>query len=379
MTTDLLLRNADMKGLIEALREQAVYKHDVIVPARSLVLANDRTFTVPDPEAITETGVGDIAQGTLSSTAVGDLAELTGIPVAYLRRCLADADGGHLSADNVNHWLDKVQGNVLLRSFRGEGDDPAYVRCIRSDRFRPYDNLDAIMAVAQGFIAAGTTPEVLGADLTEGRMDVRFACPSTSIEVPELVGDYRYGNRTGLDEPRVCVGYSLRNGETGGSSLLFVPQIRVLVCKNGLTVTKDSFRKVHLGGQLAEGKLEWSAETLQRSIELIKSQVADVIKTTLTTTWLQEIADEMSVAKGTKVTKPMDTIKVVGRSLKWTDAEIDSVLSQFVLGGDMTALGVGQAWTARAHTLPTGQAQAEAEDAAWEVIGAAVKAVATVG
>jgi hypothetical protein len=266
---------------------------------------------------------------------------------------------------------------VLLRSFIGGGEH-ALVRAVLSNAYAPFDNLDAVMAVLRGIREAGVVVEVQGADLTEGRMDVRFVCPTVSADIADLVKDYRPSDHK-VVPTQLFAGFRLTNGETGGAAFKLSPRVVVAACSNGLVVEKDVFSKRHVGERLEEGAVTWSERTIQTNIDLITSKTADIVKTVLTETYVEDVANRMRTYKGIEVTKPMETVKVLGKTLKWSDAEIDSLVSTFVAHGDLSVLGIGQAVTFNAQKLPTGEAQDVAESGVWAVLDAAKKAVALVG
>lgn len=379
MSTETILRNTDLRSLIEHLKAEHSRKHDVIVPERMLSFANtDDGLTVNVPEVMEGTDIRIDTPCTVTSKAVGDLADRLAIPVAYLRRMLAEADHRPLAVSNLGHWAERSTKSVMLRSFfNGEGG--GVLRAVLSDRYRSIDHLDTIYATLEGFRQAGVRPTTTVANLTDGRLDIRFTSEDVAINIADLVGDYRHGGRSGSDLPMLFAGFSLRNNETGGGAYSLVPMVVVQVCTNGMTRVKDAYRAIHLGEKLEEGVIEWSAETIQRQLALITSKTCDVVKATLSTDFLDRVANEMREAKGVVITKPAETIKAVSKTLRWTEEQGDAILASFIAGGDVTALGLGQAVTATAQKLRTGEAQADAEDSFWSVIEATKVAVRVIG
>lgn len=375
MNTETILRNSDLAVLQEHLKVEQARKHDVVVPESMLSFTSAGGEIVLNvPEVMEGTDIRIDTPCSLSTKSVGDLATRLGIPVDYLRKMVGAPDHHELAISNLNHWAGRSNKSVMLRSFF-DGDGGGLLRTVLSDRYRSIDHLDALYATLEGFRAAGVRPTAAVSNLTNGRLDVRFTSEDIAISVADLVGDYRYGDRRGADYPMLFAGFSLRNSETGGGAYSLVPMVIFQVCTNGATRTKEAYRAIHLGEKLEEGIIEWSAETIQNQLALITSKTKDVVKATLSTEFLERVANEMREAKGITITKPVETIKAVAKTLRWTEAQGDAILASFITGGDTTALGLGQAVTATAQALATGEAQAEAEDSFWSVIEATKAAV----
>lgn len=67
----------------------------------------------------------------------------------------------------------------------------------------------------------------------------------------------------------VFAGFVVSNSETGHGSFSLTPQLTVQVCDNGMTITRDAVREVHLGGRLADGVVRWSADTQDAVLDLV--------------------------------------------------------------------------------------------------------------
>ena len=55
----------------------------------------------------------------------------------------------------------------------------------------------------------------------------------------------------------------------------------VQVCRNGLTITRDAMRAVHLGERLDEGVVTWSGNTQDKTLALITAKTTDAVTTFL--------------------------------------------------------------------------------------------------
>ena len=381
----VLQRGATLGDLRTLLESQAAAKCDLVVSGNRLryqdgvLVVRDGIEAVPASEpTITLDGVtagSDAIPASdlhLAPTSIFEdqIATRLGIPAAYLRRMrngsVNDADDiGVISLldRNVNHWLASEPDRLYtVRGFYNEETGDGIARAIMSGRYATYDHLDQLMAVLAGIQqVAQTNPDVQPdtlkwkVDLTERNMRVRVIAPQVSILSPELLAGYRdpwagrYGGSTGDVPPVLEAGLDIRNSETGSGRMMIVPFVHVLVCTNGLTRMAEAVKRTHIGGEQTEGRIQFSAETQRKRIELVTSETADAVGQYLSTSWLQHAVDEIQAEAGVKVPDAKDTIEHVAKTHKFTDAERDSIFELFLKGGQETAGGVAQAITAHAH------------------------------
>ena len=109
--------------------------------------------------------------------------------------------------------------------------------------------------------------DIDGADLTDKRMYVRVKAPEVAAYAPELLKGYRspLSGNSGEANPTVFAGFVFSNSETGYGAFSVTPRLVVQVCSNGMTMTKDVQRAVHLGGKLEAGIVRWSEDTQRRT------------------------------------------------------------------------------------------------------------------
>ena len=75
----------------------------------------------------------------------------------------------------------------------------------------------------------------------------------------------------------VFSGFMLTNSETGCGAFSLVPRLVAQVCDNGMTITRDAMRAVHLGERLDEGVVTWSGNTLDKTLALITAKTTDAV------------------------------------------------------------------------------------------------------
>lgn len=378
------LRHGDLTTLHRIALDARARQYDVVTSLRDLRMAGNGTILVPhtDP-SISETGelTEDVSHlpAEVGNLALGDLVNLTGIPTKYLRRCMDEPKARYLAADNVNHWLAEAPADqlVLVRTYGTDAlDGVDFLRSIHSNGYGHFDNIDALSAVLEGFAAAGVRAVPVDANLSESGMVVNFSCPDIMIQVPDLVAKYEFGGARGVDNPIMDLGWQLRNSETGGGAFSLAPRARVLVCSNGMVRQKDGLRKVHVGERLAAGRVQWSADTVRKNVELISAQTRDILRDTSTVQYLEGIANVMRGYAAIPVKEPQRIVKAVAAAAGYSDEQAELLLAAFIDGRDFTVLGIGQAHTAIAQGAATGEAQADAEAGVWDILDIAAKAVA---
>ncbi len=299
------------------------------------------------------------------------MADKLGIPTAYLRRLRAE----HLNLydANVNGWLERQPDRQLLvRTLRGPdtGQD-GIARAVLSGRYRFVDNLDVLLAVLDGIRTAGADVQVLKCDLTERRMYVQIASQSVAARAETLLNGYvsPFTGARGADNPTVFAGFVLANSETGHGSFSIAPRLVAQVCSNGYTITKDAMREVHLGGQLGEGVIHWSADTQRAAVDLIAKQATDATATFLTTDYLTRNLGVLEARSGTRIEDARGTIRYLSSQLRFTEDQQNSILDHYLGAGQRTAGGILQAVTSAA------QLQDDA-DAAYDMERLALRAMA---
>lgn len=411
----LSARNAGLPEIMEILKDQRARRLDLIVNAGA-VSAMDGNLVIedrPETQIMDEDGVTRAA-GSYRPTAICD--ELLGgkldIPGTYLkdlretRPDLWDANvngklhgGTSALAPAPDFRFPGVSGKYLLRLLRGDEGKPGVARAFLSPRYKIIDNLDVLLAIMTGMREAGITAVPDSCDLSDRRMFARFVAPEIAALAPKLLDGYRSpldgpggiaraGDRPGMrmrmdggggwtvpdalaaaaregqgyepgKEPVVWAGMVVSNSDTGGGARTLAPQIRVKVCKNGLTLVAEADRKVHLGGEMAEGVVEWSTETQEQELKLITAQAKDAVKLFLSQDYLNAQVAQIEALAGVPVGEPEITVKAVAKSAGFTAAEADGILAHFLRGGAYTAGGVANAVTSFSQTVASPDRAAE--------------------
>jgi hypothetical protein len=383
------LRAADLDDLLVLLRDHHARRLDVIAPVTKIRASGGMVGLAGTDPILTEDGVTPV-DGLYhpTDTADGGLAAKLDIPPAYLRRLRTVHPG--LWDANINGWLthgSNAGRRFLLRNLRGDDGADGILRAFLSDSFKPIDNLDVLMAAMEGINAAGIQTDIPagGIDLTESRMYVKVWAPQVAAMAPNLLAGYRspfeQGEiRNGWDldrvrqvaaregqgytpgqEPVVFAGFVLTNSEVGQGAFKITPQIVIRACRNGVTIPFEAMKAQHLGAKLQEGTIQWSADTVEKSLALVKAQTRDAVATFLDEGYVAAKVAELEQVAGTPVADPAQTIETVSKELRYDEDRQADILRHFIKGGQLTAGGVMQAVTSVAQTLPDADAAAGME------------------
>ncbi|MFB7198232.1 DUF932 domain-containing protein [Streptomyces sp. NPDC056240] len=370
-------RNADLADLVCILEDGQRRKLDVIAPASALRMREGNVHVEGVESQITWDGVTDV-DGIYRPTAVADegISDKLRIPLAYLRRMRAE--NVQLLDENVNAWMQREpERRFMLRAFRGENSTgmpgEGLARALLSDSYKLMDNLDMLLAALDGVKESGHPTRITGCDLTDRRMYVRVESEAVAVQARSLLRGYRspFDGRSGDELPMISAGFVITNSEVGAGAYTITPRATIQVCRNGMTLTKDVMRAVHLGGKQDEGVVSWSGQTQIKTLELITSKTTDAVRTFLSREYVEAKVREMEAAAGTTLDEPTKTIEHVTKTLSIGTDTKARILSHFVRGGQMTAGGVMQAVTSTAQTLTDADQAAALEALALPALTAA--------
>tara|TARA_R110000868_G_scaffold130029_2_gene339529 strand:+ start:874 stop:2034 length:1161 start_codon:yes stop_codon:yes gene_type:complete len=360
--------NLKLPQLVERLQGQNVQKADFVVPAQLISMKEGRIIFPFDEigQVLAQAGINTDSNLSLEIMDVfhGGICDKLGIPRNYYNKMVGTHNA--LRDENVNHWLQNVGGNIMVRTFVDRVTNTGYARALLSDRYELIDNYDVLIAALTAIRETGLNVVVDVADITERKMYVRFTCPDIEIQAPELMKHYRNPNTGGVGSG-VVLGFIISNSEVGQGTFSIAPRLTWKVCNNGMIVTADAYNRTHLGARKEVSSITWSEETKTKTLELVCSQVKDAIKYFATADYLsgkvQKIMD-----LNNPIEHPADTIRVISKELTFTEAQEKSVLDYFIKSGDMTSFGVVQAITFHAHADNDADARYDIESASENLI-----------
>lgn len=372
-TPDLAMRDGSIADMVHLLRNQYENRQDMIQAARGIRAEGGNLIIAgASQQLLWDQGVTS-TEGVYLPTEVCDegISDKLEIPLAYVRRMRATHP--ELWDANVNGWLDRDPGRkFMIRTFPGFDGTPGVARAFLSHRYQIIDNFDVLTAAMQGIRDAGVGVDILGCDLTERRMHVRAVARNLAQAAPQLLRNYRApnGNR-GADNPLVSMGIRIRNSELGDGAYVVAPYVVIQVCTNGMTVTQDAQRVVHLGAGKDVGTIQWSHDTNRKSLALITAKTTDAVRAFLQPEYLAEFITGIEAQAATPIVDPNAAILHVSKRLKFTDQQRTEIFRDFISGGDVTAMGVMQAVTSVAQRQPDGDTAANMEARALDALALA--------
>jgi hypothetical protein len=417
---DRTVRLADLGTIRDHLLAERQRRLDVVVNRQAISWADgflmvhagqSTTFAGPDGKERSAAGLYRPAV-----TAVETAGKMHDIDVGFLKKLyeeertdLIDAlFNGRLHGSILGMLEDEAYppdfapypGNMMLRLLRPDQGDEGLFRAMLSPRFAlTMDNIDVATAVLAGIADAGVEAHPDVCSLTDRKMTLRFVVPGIAAMAPKLLDGYRSPldgpggvPRAGMDrpgmrlrvesgwrdwnvsdalaaaaregqgyvpgtEPVVFAGFVVTNGDMGGASRTLAPQIRIRICKNGLTLMAESDRRVHLGSTQEEGVIKHGADTVAAELDLITLQTRDAISTWMSQDWFEAQVREIEALAEVKLGDTTEKVEALFRDVtkagKFSKAETDTAWDLFLRGGAVpTVGGFGNALTAASQVLP---------------------------
>lgn len=386
-------RGADLGSLVRILESQRRQTVDLVSSASNIHSRDGQLVVSGLAPVLGEDGVLDANGGyAFTANAEGQIGSAFGVPVRYTR--LLRQRNVALFDENVNSWAgheDFADKKFLVRLLWGTDpnnpDSVGIVRAVLSDKYGvgAYDNLPVTLAVLDGIREGGLAADqvrIIG-DLSDDRLHITVRAPEIQGFGWKLLEGYRSpyadGRGTGhggLDAenlPIIEAGLLIQNSETGLGAAKITPRLVVRACANGLQVTQDAVRQVHVGARLSEGEVEWSNDTRAAAIQLARKQSADAVRSFLNATYVQKVVDRLEAEAEAPVKDVVKTLEVVSKEQGYTEAEQASILDFFIDGGQRTAGGVLQAITAAVQQIDDADRAFDIESGAINAMGVAAR------
>jgi len=335
-------------GIIKKLDTQRAYQHDIVVPSGhihyegGILYAGEEEYTV-----------NDLAHDQIS----GKLD----IPISYYKKMKTEYP--ELLDKNINGWLSrKEKAKFLLRTFK-YADTDSVCRAFLSDRYNILDNYDVLITALEAIKDTGIEIEIVKANVTDRRMYIHAVAPSIHVDATNLLDDYLADTSKAVLNNGIISGILLTNSEVGMGTFEVAACAQILKCTNRMHDRASKFRKVHLGGKMDEGIIQWSQTTRNKNYELIMSQVKDAVKTYLSQDYLGQLTLKLQRAKDTEIEHPVQVIENISNALNIEQAHRDNILKYFLRDQQsQNALGVLNAVTRESQKmLPDSQYNVESE------------------
>lgn len=395
-------RHSDVQEFAKILKQQKHAKHDMIVPSHSIRMSEDGMFSVNDAplptdmeELLRSKGVDpseeeDIARTNLpykaTNHAHGQLVSRLPIPAFKRPYDFLREDEPEKLSEVVNLYMEKLDKNLLVRTFRPEDEssgERGLIRSFLSDRYNMIENFDiffrALETIKELGEDGGFRPNVK-CNLSHRNMYVEFGIPDLGIHASDFVQDYANPHpnvRGGRDigggphsrSDRIYPGFLIRNSEVGAGAFEVIPRLMVEICVNGIVRKKDALRKRHIGSQMDSGFVQFSEEVRQKSLELADLQVKEAVEQFCSEDYLHEaVQDMMEEGADETLDHPREALSNACDEVGLTEEEEEEVLGFFHRGRSEKAAAIPNAMTAAAQHFDDPDRQFEIESEAWDVL-----------
>lgn len=163
---------------------------------------------------------------TISDFALGQLCSKIGVPKNYIQKCLKKEPC--LATENVNTWLDRYDGDFLIRTYKDN------IRGLLSPMYSICDTPQILEAFAETGVAEDLVSR--GTLINDERFHARFIMPDTKIESP-------------LEKDLFC-GICIDSSDVGRNILRVEFLVYKQVCTNGLILPQSTgtlFSQKHIG------------------------------------------------------------------------------------------------------------------------------------
>lgn len=300
---------------IEANRE---LKRDFIAPTRQLQMA------VSDKKVVLEVpNEGSFHIKVLAHDQIGGRA---GIPSKYYDRMQAEAP--QLLADNVNTWFRLHPEKRMVRTL---GPD---VRAFLSNRYNRIEN-EEIAEVALPALQQIPDVKIVSAEVTDTRLYIQAVAP-------RLEGQVKKGDV-------VQAGVVISNSEVGAGAVSVARMNWRLICLNGM-IMPDKFRAYHVGRQIEDTETLWQDDTRKAEDRSILLKVRDMVRAAVDAQEFAKTIGKMrALTEGQIEGNPEEVIEVLCQKVGVNESERSGILRSLIKGGDLSAWGMVNAFTAQAH------------------------------
>lgn len=320
-----------LQDLAAEIERRAEAKRDFIAPVPKFELA------VVDAKPTIAISNGSLHQFGINDLAHGQIAEYSGIPMAYYRRMLQDDPA--LLINNINRWLkDKAKDARMLRTLDGT------LRAFLSNSYRQLENEDLADAVLPVLLKRDLM--IISCEITDRRLYIKAVDKSIARDIPtgKHMGD---GGHTIFDT--ISPAITISNSEVGSGSLLVEYGVWTKACTN-LASFGSKMRRAHLGkrAELSDDVYEMLTDNTKRlTNEAIWAQTQDMVAACFEAAKFEATAKRLGQA-ATDAVPAEDVVEVVervGRRFSFNEGERKGVLAALIAGGDLSRYGVHSAIT----------------------------------
>lgn len=324
-----------LQQLAAEIERRAEVKRDFITPIEKITVE-----TLNDRPVLMLENKGSVETFDINSIAHEQVAEYSGIPMAYYRRMMEQDP--KLLATNVNRWLKEKagakDGRRMLRTLDGTA------RAWLSDSYRPLENEALAEAVLPVLLDMDLM--IVSSEITDRRMYIKAVDRSIERDVPtgRKMGD---GSHVFFDtvSPALTIG----NSETGHGALYVETGVYTKVCTN-MAMIGQNMRKYHTGQRAAISDDVYamlSDQTKRATDHAVWLQVRDMVKAAFDLARFDATIKRLGDATQDAIPAMVvgEVIERVGKKSTLVEGERKGILARLIEGGDLTRYGLSAAIT----------------------------------
>ena len=256
----------------------------------------------------------------VSELAHQQLATYLGIPMSYYRKMQTQKPA--LLDYSVNRWIEKSDEKRFVRTLDGK------IRAFLSDKFKPYDNAEALLLQRL---------YVKSANISDNRLYLQMVNKRFEGEVAK--GDVVQG------------GVVISNSEVGLGRFKIEKMLYRLVCLNG-AIMGQVIGKTHVGRKMnGEDGIVYKEDTMLADVQAFNLQVRDI---------LEDALGEGSFMKMLENAQTASTIEIPAASVEPVLQEVTKrysfgeeggkkMLASLIESRDFSKWGLANAITRQAH------------------------------
>ena len=254
----MFLTKPSLANLERALEDKAEGYQDLTVNPEYLDAVETAEGTVFD---VNHPDIPEKKIVTFSDSALGQLLNKIGIPIAFWKKCPS-----HLQVPNFSHFNMEYEKDYLMRF--NHHPQKNHIRAVLSDRYSVIDDLDLFKILF---------------DVLRDRTDISYRLMSWDDRITQLSIDFN--DCTGEHDGRTyTAGLSITNSETGHSSVWVEPVVHTgdisFYNRRVLKGQGCDCRVVHRG-TLAEGRIQPMVEKAKEIAQVGVVQLAEAFQTTI--------------------------------------------------------------------------------------------------
>ena len=321
-----------VEHLVKRFESEKKRKKDIAVPINSIRINENLNFESPT--------VGEFKMSEQGFKQLCQQAYDFNLPYDYLMK-MYEKDKDYFKHVINYHLQQGKDSERILRGIEDE-DGELSVRGIVSNKYTPFDNLDALETFMRAMKLRGIDNyQIKTSSVREDGMFLRFVLPSTGVN---------FGTSYEGKEDWNYISIDLTNGEVANSALKVVSSVYRMVCTNGMVALDkvDGLNQRHSGSSDIAHNMKMS---IDNGIVVGEKNL-----------------QELLVAKGITVDQPYEMIGKYAKQAKLSETVTKIVRENYDIEADRNLMSIVNAFTRTARDFESIDKRVELERFASRVL-----------